>query len=92
MNEKIDSIQAENLEWKQRMGVVEHEVEELKGSVGLVHGLLKDEKLARENSERRVNEKLVEKSTELGNSLKLLQEQAQEVMNTKDAIRVVQKG
>ena len=89
VNEKVENIQSENNEWKQKVLQIEVEVSELKESVEMAHNLVSDETKNRkqENTELRGN--LMDRAKELGNVGQIVRRHSGEIKGVQDNVAKV---
>ena len=65
----VASIQEDNLEWKQKMGIMENDLKDVKESVEMAHNLVNDERKDRLAAEKHLGEEMVERKCEIANNM-----------------------
>ena len=90
MNTTIRAIQAENVTWKQKLGLLKSDVEGLKDSVELAHQLIGDEKTERLKNENEIRAALKDRTVEMGDNVEIIKTQVAEMRNVKESVTALQ--
>ena len=89
LNTKVESIQEENAAWKQKLGLIDQEVGEVKVSLEMAHNLIADEKADRITAMQEVKMELTERKKENSNTLQLVKNQNSQIKSLNDSVRKV---
>ena len=89
LNTKVESIQEENAAWKQKLGLIEQEVGEVKVLLEMAHNLKADEKADRITAMQEVKMELTERKKENSNTLQLVKNQNSQIKSLNDSVRKV---
>ena len=89
LNTKVESIQEENAAWKQKLGLIEQEVGEVKVLLEMAHNLKADEKADHITAMQEVKMELTERKKENSNTLQLVKNQNSQIKSLNDSVRKV---
>ena len=90
LQNKMEMIQEGNQVWKQKLGLLENDITEVKASVEMVHNLILDETQDRQTAVNALKNEIVERSVENQNTLQLVKTQTAQMKTVKELVKGIQ--
>ena len=89
MNSRIESIQHENKEWRNRFEALEKECGDVKDSVEMAHNLIRDETAKREKSIKSLKDAIDRHTVEQAANLKVINSHSGQLKTLNNSVKVI---